>query len=128
MEENEQYIAAERTVVVNYDDNVAMAGLTLYVNDEVVAEYDAEELAGMNGSVQYTAQASNRWQSFKAVSSDMAGNTSEETAVRYLLTDNLLIQYYNNKPVFFGSLGGLAAVTVIVVLLVKRKKKQTANQ
>ena len=128
VEENEQYIAAERTVVVNYDDNVAMAGLTLYVNDEVVAEYDAEELAGMNGSVQYTAQASNRWQSFKAVSSDMAGNTSEETAVRYLLTDNLLIQYYNNKPVFFGSLGGLAAVTVIVVLLVKRKKKQTANQ
>lgn len=128
VEENEQYIAAERTVMINYEDNIGMASLTLYVNDEAVAEYDAEDLAGMNGTVQYTAQASNHWQNFKVVSSDLAGNTSDETTVRYLLTDNLLIQYFNNKPIFFGSLIALAAVVVVIILLVRRKKKQTVTQ
>lgn len=128
VDSDEQYIDVERTIVVNYDDNIGMAGMILYVNDEKVAEYDSEDLSATSGSIQYTAKAANRWQTFKVVSTDLAGNTSEETTVRYLLTDNLLVQYFNNKPIFYGSLAILAALIVLIILLVKRKKQQPVNK
>lgn len=128
VDNDEQYIAVERTIVVNYDDNIGMAGMTLYVNDEKVAEYDGEDLQNAAGSIQYTAKAANRWQSFKVVSTDLAGNTSEESTVRYLLTDNLLVQYFNNKPIFYGSLAILAALIVLIIVFIKRKKQQPVNK
>lgn len=128
VDNDEQYIAVERTIVVNYDDNIGMAGMTLYVNDEKVAEYDGEDLQNAAGSIQYTAKSANRWQSFKVVSTDLAGNTSEESTVRYLLTDNLLVQYFNNKPIFYGSLAILAALIVLIIVFIKRKKQQPVNK
>ena len=128
VDNDEQYIDVERTIVVNYDDNIGMAGMTLYVNEEKVAEYSGDELQNAAGAIQYTAKAADRWQSFKVVSTDLAGNTSEESTVRYLLTDNLLVQYFNNKPIFYGSLAILAALIVLIVVLVKRKKQQPVNK
>lgn len=128
VDQDEQYIAAERTIVVNYDDNIGMKGLTLYVNDEVVAEYDADDLQSAGGSIQYVATAENYWQQFKVVSNDLAGNVSEESTVRYLLTGNLLVQYYNNKPIFYGSLAILAALIVSLIIFIKRKKHQPVNK
>ena len=124
VDNDEQYVAAERTIVVNYDDNVGMDSLTLSVNGEVVAQYDAHALQQAGGSVQYQAKAANHWQELKVVSVDVAGNASDETTVRYLLTGNLLVQYYNNKPIFYGSLIVLAAVVIFIVLLFKRKKER----
>lgn len=128
VDNDEQYIAVERIIVVNYDDNIGMAGMTLYVNDEKVAEYTGDELREAAGSIQYTAKAANQWQNFKVVSTDLAGNTSEDITVRYLLTDNLLVQYFNNKPIFYGSLAILAALIVLIVLFVKRKKQQPVTK
>lgn len=124
VDNDEQYVTAERTIVVNYDDNVGMNSLTLSVNGEVVAQYDAQALQQAGGSVQYQAKAANHWQELKVVSVDVAGNASDETTVRYLLTGNLLVQYYNNKPIFYGSLIVLAAVVIFIVLLFKRKKER----
>lgn len=123
VDNDEQYVAAERTIVVNYDDNVGMDSLTLSVNGEVVAQYDAQALQQAGGSVQYQAKAANHWQELKVVSVDVAGNVSSETTIRYLLTGNLLVQYYNNKPIFYGSLIVLAAVAIFIILLFKRKKR-----
>lgn len=124
VDNNEQYVEAERSIMINFDDNTAVESLTLYINDEAVAEYDAEALKSANGVIQYVAKASNRWQQFKVVSVDVAGNVSDETTLRYLLTSNLLVQYYNNKPLFYGSLAILAVAIVFVILLVKRRKSK----
>lgn len=123
VENRAQYIAAERTIVVNYDDNIALNSLQLYVDSEVVAEYTAEQLKNAGGSLQYVAKAANHWQQFSVVSTDMAGNTSEQTTVNYLLTGNLLVQYYNNKPLFYGSLAGIAVLAALAAFIVTRKKK-----
>ena len=42
-----------------------------------------------------------------------------------LVTSNGWIQFYNNKPLFGGSIAGVAAVGgVIAFLIAKRKKKE----
>lgn len=128
VDNDEQYIAAERTIMVNYDDNIGMAGLTLYIDHEAVAEYDADDLKNAAGAIQYVAKADNHWQQFTVVSTDLAGNVSEESTVRYLLTGNLFIQYYNNKPIFYGSLAILAALILFLIAIVKRKKHQPVNK
>ena len=124
VENGAQYIDSQRTVTVNYSDNIAIRDLRLYIGDELVAEYDAEQLQSAGGTLSYEAQASNKWQQLRVVSTDMAGNTADEVSVRYLLTDNLLVQYYNNKPLFFGSLAVAAVVICLIIVFVKRRKDE----
>ena len=123
VEQDKQYVDTKRTVVVQFDDNTAVNDLKLYVNDEVVGEYTKDDLAKANGELQYEAKSDNAWQTFKVVSTDVAGNVSEESSVRYLLTNNLFIQYYSNKPVFISSIGGLGVLALLLLLLFKRRKK-----
>lgn len=41
-----------------------------------------------------------------------------------LVTPNIVVQYYMNKPVFFGSLGVLAALAAVIVVIIMRRKQQ----
>ena len=79
VEQDKQYVDTKRTVVVQFDDNTAVNDLKLYVNDEVVGEYTKDDLAKTNGELQYEAKSDNAWQTFKVVSTDVAGNVSEES-------------------------------------------------
>lgn len=129
VEDGKRYVDTERTLVVHYDDNTAMAGLTLYSNDQKVAEYDGEELAKMGGELQYVAKASNQWQTLRVVSVDVAGNQTETISGRFLLTDNLWVQYVNNKPLLFGSILLLILLFILFFLLFKRRKdKEEQNK
>ena len=125
VESDQQYIANNRTIVVQFSDNTAVTNLKLYVDDKVVKEFDADALKKANGELQYEASSDNAWQTLKVVSTDVAGNSSEETSVRYLLTKNLMIQYYSNKPIFISSLSG-AGLLILLLLLLRRRKKQQA--
>ena len=42
----------------------------------------------------------------------------------FLVSTNILARWYNNTPLFFGSLGGAAAVGIGVALLLRRKKEK----
>lgn len=128
VEDGKRYVDTERTLVVHYDDNTAMAGLTLYSNDQKVAEYDGEELAKMGGELQYVAKASNQWQTLRVVSVDVAGNQTETISGRFLLTDNLWVQYVNNKPLLFGSILLLILLFILFFLLFKRRKDKEEEQ
>ena len=46
----------------------------------------------------------------KIVCTDAAGNEQTEEITNFYVTTNLFVRYYNNKPLFFGS---IAAVVVI---------------
>lgn len=124
VENGEQYIEAERSITVNYDDNTALASLKLYLNDQLVKEYGPEQLTSASGSIQYTTTAANDWQEFRVVSVDVAGNVSSTESVRYLLTANLFIQYINNKPIFYGSLGGVGGIGALIWFLLARKRRR----
>lgn len=74
------------------------------------------------------------WQFLEIITTDFAGNISTdyragdniakipETRRRFLVSTNLMIQYYYNRPLFFGSLG---VVFVLILLLMIWRFKGT---
>lgn len=118
--EEASYNANERTVVVNYDENYAMAGLTITNGDRTVI-YDAEQLEAMSGSVEFVAQASASRQTIVVTAVDRAGNESSAESARFLLTTNPFIRFINNTPLVIGTVVLVAAVAAVAVILAKRR-------
>ena len=118
-----RYNDVERTIMVNYSDNVTVTGLTLYLNDVEIARYDADQLKESGGTLQYIAKADDNWQTFRVSTVDEAGNTYAMDGVHYLLTDNLFIQYINNKPLLYGSGAGVVIVGGLIGFLLARRRK-----
>lgn len=52
----------------------------------------------------------------------------EISVENFYVTTNLLVRYFNNKPLFYGSIAGvLLLVAMIIFLVVYKKKKQEAK-
>lgn len=62
----------------------------------------------------------------KILATDSAGNESIEEINDFYVTTNIFVRYYNNKPLFFGSIAGVIVVVGLIVFLVvfKRRKKE----
>ncbi len=126
VEDGERYVDTERTLMVDYQDNTALAGLSLYVGNDHVADYSAEELRNAGGKLEYTAKAANDWQALRVTAVDAAGNSAETVSGRFLLTDNLWVQYINNTPLLIGSAGGAGGLGLLIFLLARRRRKNAA--
>lgn len=68
------------------------------------------------------------WQFLEIITTDLAGNTSTdyrtgdnivkipETRRKFLVSTNLMIQYYYNRPLFFGSLGAMFVLILLFMI------------
>ena len=45
--------------------------------------------------------------------------------ITFLVTPNLLVQFYHQKPLFYGSLTGVCVIVVGTSLIYKRKRKSS---
>ena len=121
-----RYIASSREIYVRYDDNVAVTSVEVFNNDELVARYEAEDLAEFeNGEIPLTVSASNEWQDMVAVAYDAAGNESGEANVRFLLTSNVFVQFINS---LWAILIALVVIAAIIFFIVKRRRDDAKNQ
>lgn len=141
IENNEQYREAEKKFTVDAKDNLALKEVKVAVNDEETV-YRAEDLRNAEGIVdviEMTVGKSNSWQKIKVSASDMAGNVKEyrpldkngeeiEDAamafVSILVTPNILVQYYANKPVFYSSVAIFAVLAALIIFIIWKKKKK----
>lgn len=66
--------------------------------------------------------------SIEIVAKDLAGNESEIYKVEHFtVSTNILILWYANTPLFWGSIGGtvlLAGLMILLIFLKKRKKNE----
>ncbi|HIX30446.1 MAG TPA: hypothetical protein H9858_12330 [Candidatus Blautia stercoravium] len=134
VEDGGQYRLSEKNMTVDAKDNLALARVTIGINGEETI-YNAEELREVNGIIKTTVSSANSWQEIEITSEDEAGNKLGQTkesdkvqpvAMKILVTPNLVIQYYMNKPLFYGSIAPIAIIIGLIVFLVWRKKKETA--
>ena len=122
VEQDTQYVEDTRTVTLLAEDNIRLQQLDLYVDGEKVDTYGEDALTEAAGTITYEAGSRNNWQTLRVVTTDKAGNQSEQQ-VRFLLTSNLWIQYIHNTPLLIGT-GVTAAALILLVILLKRKKDQ----
>lgn len=128
LEKNETYNADKLDVKLSVNDNMVIDTLIVYFDDyeTAYASWNAEEISKIiaeNGDFTFTIPGDNEEHRVKIVCVDAAGNIQEQEIDGFYVTTNRLLQYYNNKGLFFGSIGGGVAVIALVVFFVVKKRK-----
>ena len=118
--EESSYRADSRDMSVNVSDNTAVKRLDIMVDGKSVATYSQEDVKEAGGKIVYTLNSSNSKQKVKAVAVDMADNEASSDNHNILITTNLFIQYINNKPLFYSTVGGGAALIIAILGIATR--------
>ena len=132
VEDGGQYRASNRSMTVDAKDNIALKEVSITIDGEKKT-YRDEELRDLNGVIKTQINSANKWQSLEITAQDAAGNILgqkkagekvQPLVMAVLVTPNIVVQYYMNKPVFFGSLGFLVALAAVIIVIVMRRKQQ----
>lgn len=135
VEDGGSYRSAERTMTVDAKDNLALDEVSVDIDGNTTV-YQAEELKETDGVIDVVIGSANDFQEIQVTASDAAGNVlgqkqvngkGEPVALSVLVTPNVMVQYYMNKPLFFGSIIGVLAVAGIIIFLVWRKRQADKN-
>lgn len=128
------YKADSIPVTLTVMDNVEMAQVTVYLNGEILGQWD--DLSGYTTEITFQVP-SGLYQHIRIVAVDKAGNTidtdSESFTPGYVfnrditVSTNAWLRLYANKPLFYGVIAGsaasLAAAAAIVIILLKKKRQ-----
>ena len=121
-ESGRQYAVESRTVTVEVKDNLLLGEVKIYLNDEEVP-FQTE-----GDSYTFLIPMRNSKQTVRIVAVDSAGNEQEVYVSDFLVTTNLFVRWYNNTPLFIGTLVLLALILGLLIwwlllLLLRRKRK-----
>lgn len=121
IESDAQYPVDVKSATVTVNDNLVLSDVEVYIGDEK-CEYTAD---GENYTFQ--VQSSTERRDITVAATDAAGNRTNYVISKVLVTTNAFVRWYNNKPVFVGSLVGVAGVgggcTGLIVGLGRRRSK-----
>ncbi|MGX6443785.1 Ig-like domain-containing protein [Neobacillus sp. K501] len=108
IENGEQYPLETKSAAVSIKDNLVLDETEFFVNGKKV-EHKAE---GENFT--FEIQSDNAKQDVKIVAIDAAGNRLTKEVSDLLVSTNPIVRWYNNTPLFAGSLGGVGAVIISI--------------
>ena len=126
VENDGQYREDRKTVTVDVEDNVRLADVIVDLNGKA-EKYSLDQIAEADGKINLSIPSNNHWQTLEVSAYDAAENEMKLNQVRFLITANFLIQFRENKPIFYGSIGGTAAFIIIVyvgITALRRKKRK----
>lgn len=119
IESKKQYAEESKTASIEIKDNLVLQNVKMYL-DDVEVEYTVE-----GETYTLSIPESNSSRILRILATDAAGNEMEMLIEDFLVTTNPIIRWFNNKPLFIGSLSGVGVLimALIVFLLFGRKKK-----
>lgn len=135
LENRGRYKENRHEYILNVKDNTKLVTVQVYLDDKLYKTYrmengklvnteDPSEVLEMeNGKVYLAIDSKNSYQKIKLVSTDAAGNVSETEDYNVLVTSSNMVQFYMNKPLFYGSIIGVIAVCGAIIFMILKKKK-----
>lgn len=130
-----QYRLSRKNITIDAKDNLALARVTVSIDGRETV-YNAEELRAVNGMIEMTVSGANTWQEIKVTSEDQAGNQLGQTKegdqaqpviMKILVTPNGMVQYYRNKPLFYGSVAVTVLMVGLLVFFIWRKRTRDCH-
>ena len=120
-ESGSQYPVTTKTVSVEIKDNLVLDNVKIYLNDTEV-KYNNE-----GESYTFDIPEKNEKQNVKIIATDAAGNELALTVDNFLVTSNVFVRWFNNTPLFIGTIAGIVVIigAVIVLVVLKRRKKES---
>ena len=125
LEKGAQYAEEEKTVKAEIKDNLVLDKVTIYYGNtikpgnEITYTVDDEIYT-------FSIPQKNEKQTILFVATDAAGNTQEYVVEDFLVTTNWFVRWYNNTPLFIGTIAGavLIAVGVSAFIIFGKKRKK----
>ncbi len=115
VEDNGQYMDAKRNVTIDTQDNILLDNVEVYVGDAKRAAAGQDELLESDGQISLGIDGANKSQELYVVAKDAAGNIAKSENIRFLITKNVLVQWYSNVPLCVGSSTAAVGITGLVV-------------
>lgn len=135
LENRGRYKENRHEYTLNVKDNTMLTTVQIYLDDKLFKTYEvvdgklvniedpSDVLEIENGKVYLGIDSKNMYQKIKLVSTDAAGNVSETEDYNVLVTSSNLVQFYMNKPLFYGSIIAVIAACGIIIFLILKKKR-----
>lgn len=135
LENRGRYKENRHEYTLNVKDNTMLTMVQIYLDDKLFKTYEvvdgklvniedpSDVLEIENGKVYLGIDSKNMYQKIKLVSTDAAGNVSETEDYNVLVTSSNLVQFYMNKPLFYGSIIAVIAACGIIIFLILKKKR-----
>lgn len=118
--ENEgQYRTNNQEMTIDIEDNIKLSQAVVTI-DGVEKIYDAASLSENDGKLVLNISSANHWQEIRIVVTDAAGNVEILEDIQVLVTANILVQFFMNKPVFYGISAAVAALAAGLLYLHKK--------
>lgn len=124
VENQGKYRAAGKEMTIDLEDNTSLKNVSVTI-DGVERVYEASEIYEKSGRLVVNVQAANHWQKLVVTAEDKAGNITKTEDISFLITPNIFVQFYMNKPLFFGSLTLLVLSAFVTWRVTEKKKKNT---
>ena len=119
-ESGKQYPVEVKNVKAEVKDNLVLESVKIYLNGEEV-EYKVD-----GESYIFDVPEANEKQNVEFVAVDAAGNEYKLQVDDFLVSTNIFVRWYNNTPLFVGSIIGVVVLAVAItafILFGKKKKK-----
>ena len=106
-------------------DNMALSYVELYLDGRLAHTYKGDELMVEDGVIAINIDSKGDYQTVKLIAYDEAGNPTDPAEYSVLVTSNGWIQFYMNKPLFYGSIAAIvAAAGFLFFIFWKRRKRE----
>jgi len=129
LEDGVTYGEVIKTAHIKPSDNLKLASVVVYLDGTEIKKWSGDALDKLieeNGDFDFEIPESISSRNVRIVALDAAGNETEVKAENFYVTTNLFIQFFNNKPLFFGSIGGVVLLAAAVWFLLYQNKKKKA--
>lgn len=123
VEQGGRYRENSREITVDVQDNLELSETTVFLNG-IPYVFDRSRVDEADGKISVTVEGNNAWQTVKVISKDMAGNEAISEEITFLVTPNILVQFYNHKPLFYGSISLMVIIGICLILIINRKIKK----
>lgn len=128
LESGMTYNEENRTVTFLPKDNILMESVEVLLNGEQAGFWTGDGLSAALESgdgFSFSIPEKNSRQSVSIICTDKAGNRNENPDINnFFVTTNIFIRFFNNKPLFYGTLGGLAVAGALYFFFAKKKKNE----
>lgn len=134
LESDTTYPLENLTVSLSAGDNLLLQSVVVYLDDysKAYKTWTAEEVAAIvanQGEFTFDIPGdSTGAHQVKIVCTDAAVNEQTEEITNFYVTTNLFVRYYNNKPLFFGSIAAVVVIAGVVIALAAGKKKKNDKE
>ncbi|WP_197068333.1 Ig-like domain repeat protein [Candidatus Soleaferrea massiliensis] len=133
LEDGVTYPVESLSVLLSAQDNLKLDSVAVYLDGEENRTWSSGDIETMEAQKEdfifEIPGNSTKAHAVRVVSMDAAGNETVAEIWNFYVTTNLWVRYFNNKALFFGSIGGFVLLAGLgVVLAVVRKRKHADGQ